>query len=77
VPEEIMPGRADFLVELRGFEPMAIAGVRIDKVGNFMGVPSPVYPRENPARSKGDASSSATATTPSRTMDCGPESPGE
>ena len=26
VAEEIMPGRADFLVELRGFELMAIAG---------------------------------------------------
>ena len=26
VVEEIMPGSADFVVELRGFEPMAIAG---------------------------------------------------
>jgi hypothetical protein len=26
VAEEIMPGHADFLVELRGFEPMPIAG---------------------------------------------------
>jgi len=28
--EEIMSGRADWLVELRGFEPMAIAGARGD-----------------------------------------------
>jgi hypothetical protein len=35
VAEEIMRGRADFLVELRGFEPMAIAGVGIRQSREF------------------------------------------
>jgi hypothetical protein len=34
VAEEILPGRADFLVELRGFEPMAIAGAARSRVGS-------------------------------------------
>jgi hypothetical protein len=37
-PREILPERADFLVELRGFEPMAIAGaVRSRAIPPFAG----------------------------------------
>jgi hypothetical protein len=68
-----MPGSADFVVDLRGFEPMAIGGHRDRQSREFHGRAESRLPRENPARSKGDASSSATATTPSRTMYCRPE----
>jgi hypothetical protein len=47
VAEEITSICADFVVELRGFEPMAIAGVGSDRVGNFMGVPAPIYRRSS------------------------------
>jgi hypothetical protein len=45
VAQEITSICADFLVELRGFEPMAIARVGIRQVGNFM--PAPIYRRSS------------------------------
>jgi hypothetical protein len=65
----------DFVVELRGFEPMAIAGVGIRQSREFMRVLTPVYTRENPARRSGDTSFSTTETIASRVMYCRPERP--
>jgi hypothetical protein len=75
VAEEIMPGRADYLVEQRGFEPMAIAGAEIRQSREFHARADSRLDRENPARRSGGASSSTTGTLPSWTMYCRPESP--
>jgi hypothetical protein len=49
---------------------MAIAGIGIRQSQEFHARADPVYTRENPARSSGDASSSTTETIASRAMYC-------
>jgi hypothetical protein len=53
VAEEITPVRADFLVERRGFEPMAIVGAGIRQVGNFHArADSLLHPRKSRAEQR-------------------------
>jgi hypothetical protein len=86
-----MPVRGDFLVELRGFEPMAIADVGSDKVVNFMGVPAPIYYRSSLQTREGGSSKArprhksrlsvpanhSTGTYSSRTLNLIPSKGGE